>query len=334
MHYSGEMHRAIIESLIETCKQSLEDGPSSMLTNGFRCGHESEHTNGGYLTMDTLIYFLHRVLTNEKPQNRQFHGILFCGAINDFLDLRSQQEAARRHDPLGGPGYSLNGNISSLNPDLAYYCRLCLMKINMKASILASEDKQEFLPWCIIKYILSIYSYKFTDVIVSTDCDPYHSSRIDRILEGIVERVPGGPSTNCEWLISASCSSARVNWMNDLFEELFIKSGDHSEPTWPGWRGTNNPEEISDFTEEDICTWWSTEMRIPTNVEFWGNERPRPPNHTPPSRRPVIVEPVNETKKKLTEMFAFVEENRETWKMSEGDFLKLSNLMKEAFDSV
>ena len=33
-------------------------------------------------------------------------------------------------------------------------------------------------------------------------------------------------------------------------------------------------------------------------------------------------------------MLAFVEEKRETWKMNEGDYLKLSNLMKEAFDSV
>ena len=49
---------------------------------------------------------------------------------------------------------------------------------------------------------------------------------------------------------------------------------------------------------------------------------------------PTTVEPVNETKKKLTEMLAFVEEKRETWKMNEGDYLKLSNLMKEAFDSV
>ena len=61
---------------------------------------------------------------------------------------------------------------------------------------------------------------------------------------------------------------------------------------------------------------------------------PQPPDYPPPAARPVTVEPVNETKKKLTEILAFIEDKRETWTMNEGDYLKISDLMKEAFDSV
>lgn len=321
MQYTEEMHRAIMESLMETCNQSLVDGPKP----GLAATHESEHTNGGYLTMDTLLHLLQRLITGVKPINspNPANGPLMCGLV-DFEESQP-----------------FNGSISNINQDLAHYCRLCLRKLNEKASLLGVWDQQEYLPWCIIKHIIMIYYDKFTFKMVGDDTDPFYSTqnRISQriVLEGIVERVPGGPSTTGDWLISASCSSARVNWMNNLFEEFFIKSGDHIDPTWPGWRGTNNPEEISDFTEEDICRWWANEMSsyIPTNREIWGEfERPQPPDHSPPTRRPVVVEPVNETKKKLTEILAFIEEKREIWTMNEGDYLKISGLMKEAFDSV
>ena len=189
-----------------------------------------------------------------------------------------------------------------------------------------------------IKKVMMIYYDKFTFKMTGDDSDPFYSTENeDMVLEGIVERVPGGPSTNGEWLISVSCSSMRVKWMNTIFEKFFIEDGDCREVTWPGWIGTGDIDEVSDYTSEDICRWWAVELYsyIPSNREFWGElERPQPPNHPPPARRPVTVEPVNETKKKLTEILAFIEEKRDTWKMNEGDYLKISDLMKEAFDSV
>lgn len=318
MQYTGEMHRAIMEALMETCKQSLIDGPKA----GLAATHESEHTNGGYLTIDTLLHCLHRLLTDVKPtpaENPE-NGPLICGLV----DFEESQH--------------FNGSISNINTDLAHYCDMCMRKLNEKADELGVYDQQEWLPWCIIKKVMMIYYDKFTFKMVGDDSDPFYSiENGDMVLEGIVERVPGGPSTNGEWLISVSCSSIRLKWMENLFEKYFIEEGDCSEVTWPGWIGTGDIDEVSDYTSEDICRWWAGEMRsfLPSNREFWGeDERPRPPDHPPPARRPITVEPVNETKKKLTEILAFIEEKRETWKMNEGDYLKISDLMKEAFDSV
>ena len=127
----------------------------------------------------------------------------------------------------------------------------------------------------------------------------------------------------------------------ESFQKVFIEYGDSSRSSWPGHgnRGYryDEDEDVYYIASDDICRWWAGEMRsfLPSNREFLGeDERPRPPNYRLSARRPTTVEPVNETKKKLTEMLAFVEEKRETWKMNEGDYLKLSDLMKEAFDSI
>ena len=320
MQYTGEMHRAIMEALMETCKQSLVDGPKA----GLALEHESEHTNGGYLTIDTLMHCLQRVLTDVKPTSTENpeEGPLMCGLV-------SFEESQH-----------FNGSISNINPDLAHYCHLCMRKLNEKAQELGVYDQQDWLPWCIIKELMLIYYDKFTFTMMGDDSDPFYH-RVSLVLEGIVERVPGGPSTNGEWLISTSRSSMRLKWMDNLFKRFFIEYGDQTESSWPGhgnwgWR-YDEDEDVYYIASDDICRWWAGEMRsfLPSNREFWGaDQRPRPPDHPPPARRPATLEPVNETKKKLTEMLAFVEEKRETWKMNEGDYLKLSNLMKEAFDSV
>ena len=80
MSFSGTLHRAIIETLIEICDESLEEGPR----RGFSASHESEHSNGGYLTIDTLIHCLQRVLTDEIPTSMHVRSrSLFCGGADD-----------------------------------------------------------------------------------------------------------------------------------------------------------------------------------------------------------------------------------------------------------
>lgn len=333
MQYSEHIHRAIIESLIETCKQSLEDGPKA----GLSASHESEHSNGGYLTIDTLLHCLTRVLTDERPTRAEnpANGPLICGLVS-FEE--SQHFIISAH--------------TSICPDLTHYCSLYLKTLNEKAHELGVWDQQEWLPWFIIKKAMMIYYDKFTFQMMGDDTDPFYSTDNDLILEGIVERVSGGPSTNGQWLISSSCSSMRLKWMNELAEKYFIEEGDCRETTWPGWIGTGDIDEVSDYTSEDICRWWATEMTpyLPSIREFWSEEsqqsqsqsqsqsqpqpQPQPPNYPPPSSRPVTVEPINQTKKKLTEILAFIEEKKEIWSMNEGDYLKISDLMKEAFDSV
>ena len=146
MQYTGEMHRAIMEALMETCKQSLVDGPKA----GLAATHESEHTNGGYLTIDTLLHCLHRVLTDVKPtvEENPENGPLICGLV----DFEESQH--------------FNVSISNINTDLAHYCDMCMRKLNEKAHLLGVWDQQEWLPWCIIKKVMMIYYDKFTFLLV------------------------------------------------------------------------------------------------------------------------------------------------------------------------
>ena len=50
-------------------------------------------------------------------------------------------------------------------------------------------------PWCVIKKVMMIYYDKFTFTMMGDDPDPFYH-RVSLVLEGIVERVPDGPSTN------------------------------------------------------------------------------------------------------------------------------------------
>lgn len=318
MSFSGKMHRAIINTLIELCDQSLEEGPR----RGFSSPYESEHSNGGYLTMSRFISCLQRVLTDEIPGfeisplgEARFHG-LFCGGLRICW-------------------LPFNISFSSLNSDLAHYCKQFVIILDRKVKN-SNMIEQPLLPWSTIKRIMFSYKSHVMDLISESEDVPYHSLDTDMVLQGIVERVPGMigplsvPAMWSEWLISASCSSMRVRWMNDLLKRFFIEEGDSNIRQDVGARqgdGYRYDEgnDVYYLSSEDICQWWAEEIQ---------SLIPRPPDSSPPPARPVVVEPVNETKKKLTEILAFVEENRETWNMNEGDYLKLSNLMKEAFNSV
>jgi len=60
---------------------------------------------------------------------------------------------------------------------------------------------------------------------------------------------------------------------------------------------------------------------------------PEPPD-TPYIERPRVNEPVHPVKRKLTELLYFIEDKRESWNMNEGDYLELTNKLKETFDTV
>ena len=107
-----------------------------------------------------------------------------------------------------------------------------MKKLNEKAHELGVYDQQDWLPWCVIKKVMMIYHDKFTFTTMGDDSDPFYH-RVSLVLEGIVERVPDGPSTNGEWLISVSCSSMRLKWMENLFKRFFIEYGDSSNQHGP-----------------------------------------------------------------------------------------------------
>ena len=59
-----------------------------------------------------------------------------------------------------------------------------------------------------------------------------------------------------------------------------------------------------------------------------------PPSPPPTHSRPIAIQAINPTKKKLTELLAFIEEKQGEWLMKDGDYLKLTEIMKDAFDSI
>ena len=53
-----------------------------------------------------------------------------------------------------------------------------------------------------------------------------------------------------------------------------------------------------------------------------------------PIERPLVNEPVHPAKTNLVELLTYIEEKRESWNMNEGDYLKITGMMKLVYDSV
>ena len=62
---------------------------------------------------------------------------------------------------------------------------------------------------------------------------------------------------------------------------------------------------------------------------------PKPPDPIPvPLDRPKPVQPINKTKLHLTELLRYIDEKQESWNMNEGEYLEVTEMLKEAFNSV
>ena len=48
--------------------------------------------------------------------------------------------------------------------------------------------------------------------------------------------------------------------------------------------------------------------------------------------RPKAVQPINKTKLHLTEYLRYIDEKQESWNMNEGDYLEVTEMLKEAFN--
>ena len=51
-------------------------------------------------------------------------------------------------------------------------------------------------------------------------------------------------------------------------------------------------------------------------------------------KRPQIKCPINKTKTHLTELLRYIDENQSKWSMSDGEYLKVVDMLKVAFESV
>jgi len=49
--------------------------------------------------------------------------------------------------------------------------------------------------------------------------------------------------------------------------------------------------------------------------------------------RPKPVQPINKTKLHLTQLLRYIVEKQESWNMNEGEYLEVTEMFKEAFNS-
>ena len=50
--------------------------------------------------------------------------------------------------------------------------------------------------------------------------------------------------------------------------------------------------------------------------------------------RPKAVQPINKTKLHLTELLRYIDEKQDSWNMNEGEYLEVTKMLKDAFNSV
>ena len=50
--------------------------------------------------------------------------------------------------------------------------------------------------------------------------------------------------------------------------------------------------------------------------------------------RPKPVQPINKTKLHLTQLLRYIDEKQESWNMNEGEYLEVTEMLKDAFNSV
>ena len=50
--------------------------------------------------------------------------------------------------------------------------------------------------------------------------------------------------------------------------------------------------------------------------------------------RPKAVQPINKTKLHLTELLRYIDGKQGSWNMNEGEYLEVTEMLKEAFNSV
>jgi hypothetical protein len=64
--------------------------------------------------------------------------------------------------------------------------------------------------------------------------------------------------------------------------------------------------------------------------------KPKPPK--PPKKpsldRPKPVKPINKTKLHLTQLLRYIDEKQAVWNMNEGEYLEVTEMLKDAFNSV
>ena len=60
----------------------------------------------------------------------------------------------------------------------------------------------------------------------------------------------------------------------------------------------------------------------------------KPKEPIPVLGRPKPIQPINKTKLHLTQLLRYIDEKHDSWNMNEGEYLEVTEMLKNAFNSV
>tara|TARA_B100001287_G_scaffold247039_1_gene225397 strand:+ start:502 stop:1482 length:981 start_codon:yes stop_codon:yes gene_type:complete len=320
-HISSEFHAIMVDEITKVCERSLRRWGPHQLCIG------SPHT--GYVHPLMLLGILARSITDRSPEYIQ-QCVGYCGPCWQWRRI----------------GEPFNDNINAFPDRIRSMMNSWVENVSSIAYDLYQRDIQDYVPWCEIKKILHFYQSEarlqirryqnedpenlkeFQDRYQRDlyEC-PHMSRALGHSLEDWAHAGPVQPPVikeRCEW---------QIQKLNDLFRDLCVPEIDERYPE--GLLSVSH-------TREDIAQWWAITiqqecrlswvswMRGPPHLETDSSEPP----DTSPIERPIVNEPLHPAKKNLTELLYFIDEKRESWEMNEGEYLKISDMMKKIFESI
>ena len=311
----ANIHKICIEEVLQICENELQKGPRTIFRDPLVgwCGYLQPLQTFEYLreliedTEDQLQDLDHRDLSDARfycgaESIYSSHYLYGCAPFDEiFLDHREEEFTG-----------VLKQWVKNVNRELK-----------------SLEDPEAIVPWYIIRYVLSFYINESKKIMkIHEERDPLiisNGKNIYNICDG-------------EYSVGTSVTKERCLWQIDILRKYFITEGLH--PSDERYESHNFQYYSQDIiTRGNICMWWGNSM-WPRFGVGWPKYTPHtqslapPPEGQPLQARPVAVEPINQTKKHLTEFLAMIEEKKSEWNMSEGDYLELTKKLKETFYSV
>lgn len=219
--FSWKTHRLIINELIRVCDHSLHNEPIRDLIsyNDIRKSDVSigftnpELSMIGFTNPELLMIKLINHIQDRNMEILSSHlersNWDFCGATNN-AGLRSPQTIDR-------PFIS----ILSLNAGLVEQMRSWVIGVNQGSKELNRNGDQHFIPWSIIREILSYYLRKLQEVIKDRIVDdPLYMRETTVDLHQTVTEIE-------EYRVSTKLSKERSKWMIKIMKEEFLPTKTH-----------------------------------------------------------------------------------------------------------
>lgn len=209
--FSWKTHSRFINELIRVCEHSLQNEPIRDLLPYSECGSSGVRT--GFINPELLMIKLINHIQDRNIEVLSTHSERnnwdFCGAT-DNAGLRSPQTFDR-------PFVS----IRSLNAELVDKMRSWIIGVNQACKELHRIGVQQFIPWSIIREILSFYLKILQGIIKERIDDPIYKDG-ETILYSH-QMVTGEE----EFIVSTKLSKERTKWMIKIMKEEFLPATTH-----------------------------------------------------------------------------------------------------------